>query len=222
MSLHGDEKLFFWPSGMNSPKNRLMAYAAKIRCFFGAHGQAFVIDQDVVAFIAALLDMSSPPAIIRTIWAVIVDAVQRVRRGWRGSHVCKEVGKVIPALTDRDSASTVPSIRRRMNVIAAMAHVHPNSKFAADRPIGRLTVLRLGFDNRRKPKAPATLFSSVSKLLCGGLRFVSAIACASPLHQVATIRGLFNNRQSTEAGTRKINEFSHAYIIHSAHSFGVR
>lgn len=82
------------------------------------------------ARVVALFQNCCPPAIVRRVRAVVVDAVELVLRCWAWPHVGKECGEIIaPTLTHGNATSApiwVSAVRR---VVAASAHVAPRLVF---------------------------------------------------------------------------------------------
>lgn len=70
-----------------------------------------------------LLKRRCPTAILWAVVAVIVDAVQRVRRAGSLPHVVQEcVKRLLPSLADGNAAATVPKVHRSVFVIAPLHH----------------------------------------------------------------------------------------------------
>lgn len=74
--------------------------------------------------IIALFLTCGPSAIGRFVVAVVVDAVKSFP-GRTLAHVFEKVPKVVPSVTNRDSATSVPSVSMMCFGVAPSAHLHP-------------------------------------------------------------------------------------------------
>lgn len=105
-------------------KTREIAFAAPLRERLRSTGDR---NQVIAALVVCLHAAAYPSAIAWRVWAVIVDSVDRVRRGWTRAHVPPKRSKVaVPFVADRDSAT---SIRWILRVRAALAKVGPDCVF---------------------------------------------------------------------------------------------
>ena len=82
------------------------------------------------AGVRGLFPPCGPPAILREVWAVVIDPVQcRARRAV--SHVCmKRSDAASPLVADVDPSSSVVGVGRVVGVVAPLDHRHPCSPHA--------------------------------------------------------------------------------------------
>lgn len=81
--------------------------------FFAPLGEGFSNaangEVQVVASIVGVLFPRGPAAVLWRVWAVIVYSVQ-FHAFWFGTHVCVEVGEIIPALANGDASAAISRI----------------------------------------------------------------------------------------------------------------
>jgi hypothetical protein len=97
--------------------------------FVKGHRAPLMREADVVAPVPLLVTLGSPPAIIRAVGTIIIDAVNAVlgRRTW--SHVSVELLKRRPLRTHSDASSAVPVVVRPLRIRAPLPHRHPDDVF---------------------------------------------------------------------------------------------
>lgn len=79
------------------------------------------------ASIVGLLLARGPSAISRFVIAIIVDAINRVKRGWPFANISgKYLKTVIPSLADTDPSTTVSRIAFVIFALASIFHASPN------------------------------------------------------------------------------------------------
>lgn len=104
------------------------------------HGSSIKGDMPVVSLVIGLLSITRPSAVIRRIWAVVVDALNG-KAVWAWPHISQEVFKrLLPAVTNRNTASSVSGIGRRFWVSATFDHAAPTLIFTADFSVSSVTV----------------------------------------------------------------------------------
>ena len=84
---------------------------------------------NVHAFVPCLLLWKSPLAVVRTVAAVVLDALDRVARPRAPSHVGEEIHvafRALPALADRDATTSIVLEARRVLGITALPQTAPN------------------------------------------------------------------------------------------------
>ena len=79
----------------------------------------------VAAHVPHLVPARSPSAVVRLVVSIIVQAFQGVA-GWRLAHVCQEVLKATPPLTNLDAASSIVRPYPRTRIAASLMHRLPN------------------------------------------------------------------------------------------------
>jgi hypothetical protein len=82
--------------------------------------------RDVAPPIHGLLLRRGPSAVLWRVWAVVVDAINRVCGSGLRAHVGVEVLEVQPSVTDRDAASPIVSVGGHARVETTRFHRCPN------------------------------------------------------------------------------------------------
>lgn len=101
---------------------------AQARFFCPVHDRlrfAHVGQKHVALLVSVLRPLGCPVAIVRAVWAVVVDAVKRVIIAWPWSHVGQKSIKRIPAITNKYPASAVTVESWMGFAPASVSHVHP-------------------------------------------------------------------------------------------------
>ena len=89
-----------------------------------------ITGRPAVPRVLILFASGSPTAVLRRVWAVVVDAVYRVAGRGFSAHVGKEVLiGMQPAFANPDSPITVVHVRNGFGVIAALLHRSPSIVF---------------------------------------------------------------------------------------------
>jgi len=132
-------------------------------------------DQCSLARVSHLLLLSCPPAILRTIIAIIIFTIQR-SSGRAVPHISHEICKVFPAATYRDAPATVILPGRISRIGASLPHFRP------DRVVGVLSqpVRSCYFSSDDNPQTAAGLGVSVSKIEDGDASVLAAVTVAQP------------------------------------------
>ena len=86
-----------------------------------------------MTFIQPLFSGGSPAAVRWLVVAVVVFALY-CHAGRASTHVCEEVGEIMPSLTDADAATSPISIIPPVGVFAALNHANPRIIFRAYLP----------------------------------------------------------------------------------------
>src|SRR6266536_6080245 len=141
-------------------KARLYGVTGKpqLFCPFREGLRPALIRQDMVArLVTGLLFIRSPAAVLRTVWTVIVDAVNRVIRRWI-AHIGKEnLEGFLPALADRYASPTVLRPLLVARIEAAREHSSPCGVCPGVATVTCGTVPREGGSGHFLAKAPARL-----------------------------------------------------------------
>jgi len=143
--------------------NAVLAGGFGQRDLFAKNGMA-----DVAALVQFLFSAWNPTAIFMTVWAIVINALQRMTfRPF--AHVLNEVRKgLFPALANYYPAPAIVRVFLAMRSVASAAHFDPTS---CGRGIGH-PVLNL--------TAPATFGASCAKIAPKNMAHSSAIASAKP------------------------------------------
>lgn len=75
--------------------------------------------------VVGLLHARGPATVLGRVWAIVVDAVQRMS-GWARSHVGQEQIEALPAWTNHNAAATIIRIRRISWIATPLAHLLPS------------------------------------------------------------------------------------------------
>jgi hypothetical protein len=159
--------------------------------------------------VAHLNRSSGPAAVIRRVWTVVVDAVERHLRPWL-AHVSKEVLELRPTLADRDSTPSVVAEEAIVGVGAPLPHPVPNTMH----PTAAHAVRRVRLVKRRRSRGrpPFVLAStrddlSVAQMPPAGILLSATVASNS---QKPPVIWDGNHRQQSEPRSRRhINSLDH-------------
>lgn len=159
-----------------------------------------------VSPIIALLDCRRPPAVVRRVWAVVVDAIKCVAIGAR-PHVREEVlVAVAPAVAHRDATASPVLIPSMGDVEAPSPQVAPALVFRRAAAARLVSMFCRAESNFLVLEAAATLRGARSKMLRSNAFNGAAIAATQPILHAAAWRGLWNNNQATEPLLTKIHQ----------------
>lgn len=132
--------------------------------------------------IKALLDRRRPPAILRLIIAIWIDAIDGVMRRRSTAHVGqKDFVGVAPSLANRNATRAVVPIADMLRVIAAGLHAFPNFVFCRALPASRFTV-DLGRDTGSGAFTPETTAGFRSASVHGARTNKLQISAITPAH----------------------------------------
>jgi hypothetical protein len=150
--------------------------------------------------ISCLLYLRSPSAILRTVGAVVVDAVDAVRRRWPGAHVGVKRLKARPPLTDRDPAPAVIAVDVALRTQASAAHVLPDPVL---RSAMRQSVSAMGIARRLEHEAAARDRVTAPEAVSNDRSLIPTVATADPsdLTVVGSLDVFSEYRQAPEAVT---------------------
>lgn len=127
--------------------------------------------------VSGLLFRRRPAAIPRLIVAVVVDAIY-LHAWWHWSHICQKAFKLLPSLTNLDSASTVILILRRVWIGASRLYSGPATIFA--RISSSCGVAMRYFCRNLSVETSAAFCFSRSQIACADGHNASACAGALP------------------------------------------
>lgn len=123
----------FSENAMNRPTR---FYTIKNGCFYNSRifsplRKCFCLPIEfypmVIAAVVVLFLACSPSAVFRRIAKGVINSVKRFSM-WRLSHICKEIFKFIPALTNCYPSTTVIWICSMLRIIASLQHAIPYRK----------------------------------------------------------------------------------------------
>ena len=206
----GERQRFFGgPAKFQALVNLAPINAKRFRPFGERLGLAERMDEYAVALVSGLFRWSGPAAVIRAIVGIYVNAVNRVGAGWCGSHVGKEVLKLVPLLANLDSAPAVVWVILAAGIVAALHHVCPGLVFLGLLPDAGMAVRGVGFRSSLPLKASARPRMPVGQLRSINNGFGSALAPAAPVGSSATNFRKFQHRECVEGLSRKIKSLWH-------------
>lgn len=159
------------------------------------------------AGVALLFLRGGPPAVARLVVAVVVYAVKRVFRRWSAPHVCEEILKDMPPLTDFDPTTAITSIPTSFWVAASLAHRGPSHPLlAGPQAMSRFEATAVG-------EAAATPALAVAKRIATDF---SRLAAGAATHEprVVLIRSAAKDRPVPEDLTCDV--FEHTRILTSS------
>jgi hypothetical protein len=156
-------------------------------------GQAECGNPTRPAVVAGLLARAGPPAVLRTVRAVVVTAIDSVSRTRLWSHVAQKCLKAIPPpIANGDAATSVGRVTRVSRVVASADDVKPG---LVKWMLGHIA---LG-TNGRRVDASTGLRVGASQIARAGFNITPAVALASPeangLTSINSRWEFFGNRQ---------------------------
>lgn len=84
----------------------------------------------IPACVVGLFSARRPTAVLRRIWAFVVDAVNGVMARWARSHILIECREVVPpSLTDANASPAIPLVVLGVSVVATRVHPAPAGIF---------------------------------------------------------------------------------------------
>lgn len=168
-----------------------------------------------IALVACLLGPRRPIAILRSIRAIIVSALNRMLRRGAWTHIRQKCGKIVPpAAANSNSTSAITREAFCICVVTAPLHRLPNLIFRR-----RLSV-QYGsmFQMYRMPffgvQAPATLFRAATQIIRHTQRELSTITAAFPetLICYACLRYTYDD-EAVKSPTCEILKWRHRLLI---------
>lgn len=122
--------------------------------FLDDHSPVRGIDPPIAPRVSRLNNLSGPSAIVRTIWAVVLDAIQRVAFARARPHVVdKRNERFVPTVTDGNPPGAVVSIHRVGWILAALAHGYPRVVLRRT----NVSMFGVNLDGSPRRRAPTTL-----------------------------------------------------------------
>jgi hypothetical protein len=89
-----------------------------------------VHDKSRAAAVARLHRGRGPAAILRRIWALVVNPIKAVPRAWASAHIGqKHIVGVAPSCANRDAAAPIFRVRGRAPILASVDHRLPGAIF---------------------------------------------------------------------------------------------
>ncbi len=167
---------------------------------------SLIFYNNIVSCIVGLFCACSPSAIRWFIVSVVVYAINFMFWGWKSPHVCKEILKGIPTVTDFDSTTTIIFIKRIFRIITSFFQSLPSIILTAIRH----TVCSQPTHKHFFMNALARFCGSFFQTTCTHNGFIATITLAKESwHSWFNIRRTFYSNQSSESLSSKINEFWH-------------
>lgn len=172
--------------------------------------------------VCTLLRLRRPPAVPRLVVAVVVDAVNRMRRRRLWPHVLDEQIKArssgfseAPAVAHSNPSVAIPNRPRAARIIAALENVVV-SPHKGVRRVAR----DKSMDGRAlATESPAGLHSAISKSVAGDDAAIATVASALPCDLARLSSGLLDDDESCEALAGQIASRRHVTSIDASGAF---
>ena len=185
-------------------------HAKNFRRLSHSHSLSIDFNQPICPAISTLLFGANPSAISGLIVALVVDAVNR-QASRPPTHVCKEIGKDHPSITNGNSAPAVIGKAFVLRARAPLNHPAPNAVLGliCSGAAWRQSSCRSRCCSLR-PKAPARRCISISQIDARHNARPSAIAGAPPTSppRGGFLRN-FNNGKTPELLAGQVDQFRH-------------
>ena len=173
---------------------------------FGPFGQGLcfscVSDQSVAAAISLLSFVVSPPAVFWTVWAIVIDAINRISALWTSTHVGKKVFKFLPTFANFYSSAAVVLKRFILLISTTTFNGAPCIPLTANLFFSSHAMTQMAF-----PLATAACASSVSQ---GGSVNGDFLAANTKTEPPARTQ-IFEHRPMTVSLSCFIDKFRHDF-----------
>jgi hypothetical protein len=184
MSYGRRERAFICPTELCAGQQHAVVDSCYLRPV--GHRLRFAVQSQQVATasISGLLRRGGPSSIPWLVTAIVVDAIKRVLRARRDTHVGIEVLKGLPPFTDGDPSSTVAVITRSSSSLTPCLHLGPDA--IDSRPRHPMRCQRCGratpssFTRYFTPEAPATAAEPTTEVRSSNRPLVTAGAPTKP------------------------------------------
>ena len=196
------------PSVLDSGNNRVWLDSCLIRPLAEIHRFALELYQSRIAAIFHLFRSCCPPTIVRRIWAIIIDAFNRMLWTWRLSHIQKKAIEIKPSITDEYASSAISCKSFVFWVKASFFHILPSVISFCWRIIDAMLMSAVSFFGGFYIKASARFDISLYQTWARNNLFRTAIANTQPFCVFARCRQRFNS-QSTKSTADKIFNVCH-------------
>ena len=165
------------PAILKTHTNGLIWYPCEFRPLDHGHTLPFPRKDSAVSSIPTLLFSVGPVAVFFEIAFLVVDAIQRMLRGWTWTQVFKERFKRnFPAGADKNITTAITVISMILRIVAALDHTRPNMIFRSFAHVVCDKPKPIGLSNQT---AAASGISAAQIRASNGLK-VSAGAAAQP------------------------------------------
>ena len=167
-----------WPASRKSRQDNAVFEASYPGPFSKRCDAPVVGNQAVVPLVVGLLNARCPAAIIWTIVAIVIFAVNLVLWRWSFAHVSKKIRKrLTPTLAHFNAATSVIFVLAIAFVVTAIQHIGPQVEFR-----GRsLAVLEVSSCARFASQASTTFLRTTGQPASNSFCLLSAIALAQPV-----------------------------------------
>jgi hypothetical protein len=200
-----------------APPTSSVGLACNFRALFGRHshsrgvaapGHLFEI------FAPRLFDRSSPSAIFWRVWAVVINAINRVLGRRTTPHVRQEgVIRVAPSVAHMNAAASIAVIVDMARAGASGLHSLPDFVFGGRLPLRALSVLFIWATSAVFSFQAAAAFGAASPQVSGSCCSAStALTRALPQYASGNFADELNRNQTTKALPGQIEE-SHRMIL---------
>lgn len=162
-------------------KPRYTYFSAPLR---DSQSFALKFKESICPRIIRLLLWCGPPAILRKIPQIIVDAVDTIFRAWTRAHIVNEVfGAILPSFANGNTSTSIECVALRSRIGAAVNHRVPTviSRYVTK------TKSCVSFRELLTMQATTALGFAMNHVVYVGNDFVAAITCKQPSGDIATV-----------------------------------
>jgi len=162
----------------------------------------------IVPTIVGLFSLGGPLAVLRRVWTIVVNTLNRMFRTGPWSHVGIENGEVVPSWVHSDSAFAIIVIPMVVRVTTSLAQVCPDVIF---RSICH-SVLGDQSQHVLSAQAPTALSEAASETCAKYDRLASTVTLAKPCISHVFVPYAPDNNQASISVSNFIYQFRHCII----------
>lgn len=154
--------------------------------------------------IPRLFFCGSPSHVARFVVTVVIDAIDRKLCVRRIAHVCKEVFKLLPSFTERNSPTAPTMESRRIRILAPRFHSRPGFINRS----ARLSMCTIASASQFAIQATAALNVSGKKIAASNDMSIFTFAPTQPKRIMRTLADIFKNREARKNSANEIFDLS--------------
>ncbi len=178
--------------------------------FSQRHGAAVVFVVNVAATVCALVLWHAPHAVFWAVWAIVVNALNRVPSRWARTHVLNEIFKGLPTLARGDAARAVVLEIFGSRIGAAIDHAGPDSMLARARSAMRAQSFGVALSKLFATDAAARQAATVQKVGSSNQLGPPAVTHADPSRATARcVLASMRNGKAAKNVASQIVSFNH-------------
>jgi len=156
----------------------------------------------VASSIIGLLNFGGPLAVLRRVWTIIVNALNRMFRNRFWSHIGIKDGKVIPSWVNGDTTLTIEIVGRAVGVVASLAYLLPCAVFWSLYHAMRGSQLCCYL----LAQAATTLSATCMEAITYHDDLIPAVTLAETHNTSTSVWGAFNDDQSPISKSSPVNQ----------------